>query len=72
MSCYYSVLLWKRFYNDVIVLQIHSDEDANNYIITNIIDISGKIRFTMQTENKNSLEFLDQRHKLKGYNKITV
>ena len=66
------ILLWKPFHDDVIVLWIHSHEDANNYVIINTIDISNKIRFTMQTENEDSYEFLDLRLKLKGYNKITV
>ena len=34
--------------------------------------MSGKIRFTTETENKNGLEFLDLRFELKGCNKITV
>ena len=66
-------LIWKRFRDNVIVLWIHSNEDANHCLdYLNIIDTSGKIRFTMDTETKNGLEFLDLRLKLKGYNKITV
>ena len=66
-------LIWKRFRDDVIALWIHSNEDANHYLdYLNTIDASGKIRFTMETETENGLEFLDLRLKLKGCNKITV
>ena len=57
----------------MIALWIHSNEDANHYLdYLNTIDASGKIRFTMETETENGLEFLDLRLKLKGCNKITV
>ena len=62
---HYHSNLWKRFC-DVFALWIHSDEDVNhhsNYL--NIIDASGKNRFTMQTENENGVEFLDLKLKLK-------
>ena len=66
-------LIWKCFRDDVIALWIHSEKDANHYLnYLNTIDASGKIRFTMEIENENSLEFLDLRLKLKGYNKITL
>ena len=66
-------LIWKRFRDDVIALWIHSNEDANHYLdYLNTIEASGKIRFIMETETENSLEFLDLRLKLKGCNKITV
>ena len=65
--------IWKRFRDDVIALWIHSIEDANPYLdYLNTIDASGKIRFTMETETENGLEFLDLRLRLKGCNKITV
>ena len=52
---------------------MHSDKDVNHYLnYLNIIDVSGKIRFTMQTENENGLEFFDLRLELKGCDKITV
>ena len=57
-------LIWKRFCDDVIALWIHSEEDANHYLkYLNTIDASGKIRFTMETEIENGLEFLDFRLK---------
>ena len=66
-------LIWKRFRDDVIALWIHSNEDANHYLdYLNTIDASGKIRFTMETETENGLDFLDLRLKLKGCNKIAV
>ena len=34
--------------------------------------MSGKIRFTMETETENDLEFFDLRHKLKTCTKIMV
>ena len=41
----------KRFRDNVIALSIHSNEDANHYLdYLNIIDASGMIRFTMETE----------------------
>ena len=56
------ILLWKRFRDDEITLWIHSDEDANNHLdYVNTTDMSDKIRFTMQTENKNSLQVLNLR-----------
>ena len=56
------ILLWKRFRDDEITLWIHSDEDANNHLDhVNTTNISDKIRFTMQTENKNSLQVLNLR-----------
>ena len=56
------ILLWKRFRDDEITLWIHRDEDANNHLdYVNTTDISDKIRFTMQTENKNSLQVLNLR-----------
>ena len=66
-------LIWKCFRDDVIALWIHSEKDANHYLnYLNTIDASGKIRFAMEIENENSLEFLDLRLKLKGYNKIAL
>ena len=57
----------------MIVLWIHSNKDANHYLdYLNITYASGKIKFTMETETENGLEFLDLRLKLKGCNKITV
>ena len=45
-------LIWNHFRDDVIALWIHSEEDANHYLnYLNTIDVSGKIRFTMETEN---------------------
>ena len=38
----------------------------------NTIGASGKICFTVEAENENSLEFVDLRLKLKGFNKIAV
>ena len=67
-------LICNRFRDDVIALWIHSNEDANHYLdyFFNTIDVSGSIRFTIETETKNGLEFLHLRLKLKGCNKITV
>ena len=57
-------LIWKRFRDDAVPLWISSDEDANHYLdYLNTIDPSGNIRFTMQTEYENGLEFLDFRLK---------
>ena len=65
--------IWKRLRDVVISLWILSDEDANDYLdYLNNIDASGKMGFTMQTENENGFEFLDLGFKLKGCNKITV
>ena len=65
--------IWKRFRDDVIALRIPISKDANYYLhYLNTIDASGKIRFTMETEIENGLEFLDLRLKLKGCNKNTV
>ena len=59
MSHPLKTLIWKRFRDDVNALWIHSEEDANHYLkYLNTIDASGKIRFTMETENENGLEFL--------------
>ena len=50
-------LIWKGFC-DVIPLWIHSNEDVHYYLnYINIIDASGKIRFTMQTDNEMALDF---------------
>ena len=68
----FKLLIWKRFGDDVIPLWIHSNEDANDYFNYLNIDASDKIRFTMQTENENGLEFLDLRLKLKDCNKVTL
>ena len=66
-------LVFKRFRDDVIALWIHSHENANHYLdYLNTIDASGKIRFTMETETENCLDFLDRRLKLKRCNKINV
>ena len=69
----FKILIWKGFRDDVIALWIHSNEDENHYLdYFNTIDALGKIRFTIETETENGLEFLDLRLKLKGCNKITV
>ena len=50
-------LIWKRFRDDVILLWIHSNEDANPYLdYLNTIDASGKIRFIIETETENGLK----------------
>ena len=84
MSCSYSdiviamnhnfkTLIWKRFRDDAIALWTNSDKDANRYLnYFNIIDVSDKIRCTMETDNENGLEILDLRPKLKACTKITV
>ena len=49
-------LTLKRSHGDVIPLWIHSDEYANNYLeYLNSTDASGKIRFTVETENQYSV-----------------
>ena len=59
-------LIWKCFRYDVIALWIHNDEDPNHYLdYPNTTDASGKIRFTVNTKNKNGFQFLDLRLKLK-------
>ena len=66
----FQTLIWKRFRYDVIALWIHSNEDANHYLdYHNIIDASGKVRFTMKTGNENGHKFLDLRLKLKDLRK---
>ena len=73
MDHLFKSLIRKRFRDDVIALWIHSNEDENPYLVyLNTIDASGKIRFTMETETENGLEFLGLRLKLKGYKQITV
>ena len=58
--------IWKRLRDVVISLWILSSEDANDYLdYLNNIDASGKMGFTMQTENENGFEFLDLGFKLK-------
>ena len=54
-------LIWKRFRDALIAFWVHSDEDANRYII----DALGKIRFILHTENENGFKLLDLRLKLK-------
>ena len=57
-------MISKRFCDDMIVLWIHSNEDANHYLdYLSTFESSGQIRFTMETKNENSLEFLDIRLK---------
>ena len=49
-------LILKRSHGDVIPLWIHSDEYLNNYLeYLNSTDASGKIRFTVETENQYSV-----------------
>ena len=84
MDCLFKPLIWKCSRDVVIALWIHSNEDADNYLmhywyycctidaLFDTIDTSGKIRFTVQTENKNDLKFLGFRLKLKGCNKFTI
>ena len=63
----------KTFLWCVIALWVHSNEDVNHYLsYLKIINASGKIRFTMQTENENGLELLVLKLELKGCDKITV
>ena len=66
-------LISKGFRDDLIALWIHNSEDANHYLdYLNTIDLSGKIRFTMETETENGLEVLDFRLKLTSYKQITA
>ena len=51
-------LTWKHFHDNVIPIWTHSDEDVNHCLdYLNTINVSGKIRFTIQTKNENGLEF---------------
>ena len=52
--------------DDKIALWIQSTEDAEKYLEhLNTFDASSKIKFTIQIENENNLEFPDLRFKLK-------
>ena len=51
-------LIWKHFHDNVIPIWTHSDEDVNHCLdYLNTINVSGKIRFTIQPKNENGLEF---------------
>ena len=55
-------LIWKHFRDDVIALWIHSNEDAYHFLdYLNTIDVSGNIRFAMQTETENGECDVDSR-----------
>ena len=52
--------------DDKTALWIQSTEDAEKYLEHfNTFDASSKIKFTIQIENENDLEFSDLRFKLK-------
>ena len=51
-------LIWKHFRDNGIPIWTHSNEDVNHCLdYLNTINVSGKIRFTIQTKNENGLEF---------------
>ena len=64
--------VWKRFRDDVFTVWTHGIELLPDFLeFLNRIDKTGKIKFTMQIADDNSLEFLDLKLKLEG-GKISV
>ena len=52
--------IWKRFRDDVFVIWAHGSNTLPSFLeYLNCIDETGKIQFTMEVNNDNSLEFLD-------------
>ena len=65
--------VWKRFRDDNFSVWTHNINTLPAFLdYPNDIDITWKIKFTMQTTDENGLEFLDLKLKMNENSKITV
>ena len=64
--------LWKRFRDDILKIWTHGSDTFESFLDDlNQIDSTGKIKFTMQVQDEDGIEFLDLKLKLEN-SKIAV
>ena len=72
LQYHYQPTLWKRFQDDVLVTYTHGSDTLESFLdYRNQTDSAGKIKFTMQVQDEDGIEFLDLKLKLEN-SKIAV
>ena len=72
LQYHFQPTLWKRFQDDVLVTYTHGSDTLESFLdYCNQTDSAGKIKFTMQVQNEDGIEFLDAKLKL-GNSKIAA
>ena len=67
LQYHFQPTLWKRFRDDILTIWIHGSDTLESFLdYLNQIDSTGKIKFTMQVQDKDGIEFLDLRFKLQN------
>ena len=72
LQYHFQPALWKRFRDDILTISAHGSDTLEPFLdCLNQIDSTGKIKFTMQVQDEDGIEFLDLKFKLKN-SKIAV
>ena len=67
LQYHFQPTLWKRFRDDILTIWTHGSDTLESFLdYLNQIDSTGKIKFTMQVQDKDGIEFLDLRFKLQN------
>ena len=72
LQYHFQPTLWKRFRDDILTIWTHGSDTLESFLdYLNQIDSTGKIKFTMQVQDEDGIEFLDLKLKLEN-SKIAV
>ena len=72
LQYHYQPTLWKRFRDDILKIWTHGSDTFESFLDDlNQIDSTGKIKFTIQVQDEDVIEFLDLKLKLEN-SKIAV
>ena len=72
LQYHFQPALWKRFRDDNLIIWAHGSDTLESFLdYLNQIDSTGKIKFTMQVQDEDGIEFLDLKLKLEN-SKIAV
>ena len=72
LQYHFQPTLWKRFRDDILTIWTHGSDTLESFLdYLNQIDSTGKIKFTMQVQDEDGIEFLDLRPKLEN-SKVAV
>ena len=72
LQYHFQPTLWKRFRDDILTIWTHGSDTLESFLdYLNQIDSTGKIKFTMQVQGEDGIEFLDLKLKFEN-SKIAV
>ena len=72
LQYHFQPILWKNFRDNISTICTHSSDTLESFLdYLNQIDSTGKIKFTMQVQDEDGIEFLDLKLKLEN-SKVAV